>query len=326
MRRACASRSSAIAPDLLDAVSEMVGEDPFARVGEGTRFDQPAIFCAGLAAYERLGRPVPAFFAGHSLGELTALVAAGVLSEDDGLRLVALRGMLSDQAAERSKGGMLVLRTGRDVACCLAERSGLAVANDNAPEQVVLSGPDAALRAGEQEAESAGLRAKRLPVAGAFHSPAMRPAVPGFGEAAVRDAAAQGQRAGLLVRDPRALRRRALPTRPGPDQPRSDGARRFWPCALPARAASSSPARARPWPGSCGAACPTRRWSRRRSSRPPVPEAACQACRNRLVGHCSARSRWWTTPRSPRASGCPRTGSRPAPACASGATPSPGRP
>ncbi len=170
-------------PDLLEAVDQMVGEDPFARVGEGTRFDQPAIFCAGLAAYERLGRPVPAFFAGHSLGELTALVAAGVLSEDDGLRLVALRGMLSDQAAERSKGGMLALRTGRDIAGCLAQRSGLSVANDNAPEQVVLSGSDAALRAGEQEAESAGLRGKRLPVAGAFHSPAMRPAVPAFGEA-----------------------------------------------------------------------------------------------------------------------------------------------
>jgi len=179
-------------PDLLDAVDELVGEDPFARVGEGTRFDQPAIFCAGLAAYERLGRPVPAFFAGHSLGELTALVAAGVLSDEDGLRLVALRGTLSDQAAERSKGGMIVLRTGRDVACSLADRSGLVVANDNAPEQVVLSGPDAALRAGEQEAESAGLRAKRLPVAGAFHSPAMRPAVPGFGEAVTETPLAKG--------------------------------------------------------------------------------------------------------------------------------------
>lgn len=170
-------------PDLLEAVDAVMGEDPFARVGEGTRFDQPAIFCAGLAAYERLGRPVPAFFAGHSLGELTALVAARVLDEEDGLRLVALRGRLSDEAAGRSKGGMLVLRTGRDVACSVAERAGLSVANDNAPEQVVLSGPDAALRAGEQEAELSGLRAKRLPVAGAFHSPAMRPAVSGFREA-----------------------------------------------------------------------------------------------------------------------------------------------
>lgn len=171
-------------PDLLEAAAEAVGEDPFARLGEGTRFDQPAIFCAGLAAYERIGRPVPAFFAGHSLGELTALVAAGVLGEEDGLRLVAERGRLSDAAAQRAgKGGMIVLRTCREVASVVAERSGLAVANDNAPEQVVLSGPDAALRAGEQEAEGAGLRAKRLPVAGAFHSSAMRPAVPGFSAA-----------------------------------------------------------------------------------------------------------------------------------------------
>jgi len=170
-------------PDLLETVAEAVGEDPFPRVGEGTRFDQPAIFCAGLAAYERLGRPVPELFAGHSFGELTALTAAGVLSEEHGLEVVAARGRVTEEAAEAAGGGMLVLRAGRDQASEIAERSGLAVANDNAPEQVVLSGEDEALEVARGLAEEAGVKAKQLPVAGAFHSPAMQPAVDRFREA-----------------------------------------------------------------------------------------------------------------------------------------------
>jgi len=170
-------------PDLLDAVAQAVGEDPFPRVGEGTRFDQPAIFCTGLACYEGLGRPTPELFAGHSLGELTALTAAGVLSEKDAVGLVALRGRATDEAAAAAGGGMLVLRAGHDQAAEIAEGSGLAIANDNSPQQVVLSGDDQALEAGERVADEAGVRAKRLPVAGAFHSPSMRPAVAPFGEA-----------------------------------------------------------------------------------------------------------------------------------------------
>ena len=170
-------------PDLLEAVVEAVGEDPFARVGEGTRFDQPAIFCAGLAGYERLGRPTPELFAGHSLGELTALTAAGVLTEKDAVGLVAARGRATDEAAAAAGGGMLVLKAGRDQAAEIAEGSGLAVANDNAPQQVVLSGDDQALEAGERVAGEAGVRAMRLPVAGAFHSPLMQPAVAPFEEA-----------------------------------------------------------------------------------------------------------------------------------------------
>jgi len=170
-------------PDLLEAVVEAVGEDPFPRVGEGTRFDQPAIFCAGLAGYERLGRPTPELFAGHSLGELTALTAAGVLTEKDAVGLVAARGRATDDAAAAAGGGMLVLKAGRDQAAEIAEGSGLAVANDNAPQQVVLSGDDQALEAGERVAGEAGVRAMRLPVAGAFHSPLMQPAVAPFEEA-----------------------------------------------------------------------------------------------------------------------------------------------
>src|ERR1700749_204637 len=83
-----------VRPDLLAQVIQIVGEDPFPRVGDGTRFAQPAIFCASLAGWCGLDRLQAEFMAGHSLGEIGALVAAGALSERDGLSLVALRGRL----------------------------------------------------------------------------------------------------------------------------------------------------------------------------------------------------------------------------------------
>src|SRR5579862_3625635 len=121
-----------VRPDLLELVIEVVGEDPFPRVNDGTNFAQPAIFCASLAGYEALGRPEGDFMAGHSLGELAALVAAGAVSERDGLELVVLRGALMGQAEE---GGMLALlgRGAAEQAPELAEAHGLTVANDNSP-------------------------------------------------------------------------------------------------------------------------------------------------------------------------------------------------
>ena len=134
---------SEVRPDLLSIVEQIVGEDPFARAEEGTRFAQPAIFCASLAGWEGLGRPDGDMMAGHSLGELAALVAAGCLSERDGLELVALRGKLMQESGERAgDGGMLALlgAGAADHATELADAHGLAVANDNSPQQVVLSG------------------------------------------------------------------------------------------------------------------------------------------------------------------------------------------
>jgi malonyl CoA-acyl carrier protein transacylase len=127
--------------------------------------------------------------AGHSLGELAALVAAGALQERDGLELVALRGRLMQESGEKAgDGGMLALvgRGAADHAAELAEAHGLAVANDNSPQQVVLSGARDALPAAAAAAEELGLRAIDLPVSGAFHSPMMRDAVPEF-EQAVKD-------------------------------------------------------------------------------------------------------------------------------------------
>ncbi len=174
-----------VRPDLLELVSEAVGEDPFPRVNDGTNFAQPAIFCASLAGYEALGRPKGDFMAGHSLGELAALVAAGAVSERDGLELVVLRGALMGQAEE---GGMLALlgRGAAEQAPELAESHGLTVANDNSPQQVVLSGPRNKLPEAERAGTALGLRAMQLDVTGAFHSPLMAAAVRPFEEALKR--------------------------------------------------------------------------------------------------------------------------------------------
>ena len=84
---------AAVRPDLLDAACELVGEDPFPRVEESPRFADPAILCASLAMWTRLRDHVhPVALAGHTLGEFSALAAAGALSDLDALRLVVLRG------------------------------------------------------------------------------------------------------------------------------------------------------------------------------------------------------------------------------------------
>jgi [acyl-carrier-protein] S-malonyltransferase len=170
-------------PDLLELARSEVSDDLFERAGDGTRWAQPAIFCAALAGYEVLGdRYEPDLMAGHSLGEISALVAAGALDAEDGLRLVAARGRLMQEAAEETgDGGMLAVRA-RDRATVeqVAARTNLSIANDNAPDQLVLSGALAALDEAENLLREQRVRAKRLPVAGAFHSPLMEPAVEPF--------------------------------------------------------------------------------------------------------------------------------------------------
>jgi malonyl CoA-acyl carrier protein transacylase len=165
------------APELLDKVTELVGEDPFARVEENTRFAQPAIFCASLAGWDTLDLH-PSAGAGHSLGELAALAAAGVLDRDDALELVVLRGRLMGEARN---GSMLALvGASLEDARAIAQAGGVTVANDNAPGQVVLSGELDALDRTEQIAQERNTRVIRLDVAGAFHSPLMEPAAGPF--------------------------------------------------------------------------------------------------------------------------------------------------
>src|SRR5262245_34045422 len=135
-------------PDLLTLATRLVGDDPFDRIDEGTRYAQPALFCASLAAWERGGRPAADFYAGHSLGELAALVAAGSFDAVDGLRLAVHRGAAMHAAAEQAHGGGMLAVLGDDgLARSIAASHGLTIANDNAPGQLVLSGPEEALEA-----------------------------------------------------------------------------------------------------------------------------------------------------------------------------------
>ena len=172
-----------VRPDLLSLAEQIVGEDPFARAEEGTNFAQPAIFCASLAGWEALGRPEGDMMAGHSLGELAALVAAGCLNDRDGLELVALRGRLMQESGERAGDGSMIALMGAGAAdhgAELADAHGLAVANDNSPQQVVLSGDRGRFADVSAAAKELGLRPMELPVTGAFHSPMMAEAVPEF--------------------------------------------------------------------------------------------------------------------------------------------------
>jgi len=154
---------------------------------------QPALFTVGVACFQGwLGdedRVAPLATAGLSLGEYTALHVAGALSFEDGLRAVALRGRAMQEAAEASPGAMVAL-TGADAQqardLCDQVLQGadspaggdetLVPANFNAPGQIVISGSAAACERAIEAAQGMGLRAARLPVAGAFHSPLMQPA------------------------------------------------------------------------------------------------------------------------------------------------------
>jgi [acyl-carrier-protein] S-malonyltransferase len=172
-----------VRPDLLEMAVQAVGEDPFPRADEGTNYAQPAIFCASLAGWEVLGRPAEAFMAGHSLGELGALVAAGALDERAGLELVALRGRLMHRSGvEAGDGSMFaVLGAGAsEHAPDIADAHDLTVANDNSPLQVVISGDKSHFPQAMAQAKELGLRAMELDVTGAFHSPMMAGAVPEF--------------------------------------------------------------------------------------------------------------------------------------------------
>jgi malonyl CoA-acyl carrier protein transacylase len=176
-----AAVAAAQLPDLLEQARAELGADPFERIGEGTHFAQPALYCASLAHWKQAGSPTGAMLAGHSLGELAALVAGGALDAEAGLRLAVVRGRLMEDAAEATPGGMMAVLGGEDEAVkALAAEFELTVANDNAPGQLVLSGAAEALTEARRRLRADGVKAIRLPVAGAFHSPLMAGAAEKF--------------------------------------------------------------------------------------------------------------------------------------------------
>jgi [acyl-carrier-protein] S-malonyltransferase len=168
-------------PDLLELATELVGEDPFERIADGTAYAQPVVYCASLAGYEQLGRPGADYFAGHSLGEVSALAAAGAVDDRDGLRVVVARGRAMEEAARAGEpGAMLAVGSDHSGAEALAAENGLTLANENSPEQFVLSGPEPGIEAALAAAKERGIRAKRLAVAGAFHTASMEPGIEPF--------------------------------------------------------------------------------------------------------------------------------------------------
>lgn len=161
--------------------------DPDASL-DRTEDAQLSVLLTSLMAWETVAptlAPVVAF-AGHSLGQVTALIAAGSLSFEDGIRLAARRAHHTQEAADRRPGEMLVLLGATlDQALQLCESAGgeCWLANDNAPGQIVVAGTPEGVAAAEAGAGSAGVRrATRLRVGGAFHTPLMADAATAFAD------------------------------------------------------------------------------------------------------------------------------------------------
>jgi len=144
-----------------------------------TKVTQPAVFLHSVILAKALGVK-PDAVAGHSLGEFSALVVAGALSFEDGLKLVSKRAMAMQAACEQQPGTMAAVLGLDDPTVeeiCKSVAGTVVAANYNCPGQLVISGAVEAVDAACVKAKEAGARrALRLPVGGAFHSPLMEPA------------------------------------------------------------------------------------------------------------------------------------------------------
>ena len=146
-----------------------------------TAVTQPAIFIHSVLLAKSLGEEFrPDMVAGHSLGEFSALVAAGALSFEDGLRLVSARAQAMQKACELTESTMaavLALPDEKVEEICAGIDGVVVCANYNCPGQLVISGEVAAIDAACEALKAAGAkRALKLKVGGAFHSPCMEPA------------------------------------------------------------------------------------------------------------------------------------------------------
>lgn len=179
--------SSAIAKEMFDKADEILGfkitDIMFAGSDEDlrqTKVTQPAVFLHSVILAKTMEGFKPDMTAGHSLGEFSALVAAGALSFEDGLRLVSKRAMAMQKACEKQPSTMAAV-LGLDDAVIekiCSEIDGVIVpANYNCPGQLVISGEVAAIdKAVDLMTEAGAKRAIKLAVGGAFHSPLMEPA------------------------------------------------------------------------------------------------------------------------------------------------------
>jgi [acyl-carrier-protein] S-malonyltransferase len=180
-----------LARQTLEEADDALGWPLSRRIAEGpeeelrrTEVQQPAVLAASIAMYRVLVSELsdtPVCLAGHSLGEYTALVAAGALELADALRLVQQRGALMQEAVPEGRGEMAaVLGIGSDAVerACAEAGGAVTPANYNAPEQTVIAGERDAVRAAGELAKKAGARrVLTLPVSAPFHCPLMRPAM-----------------------------------------------------------------------------------------------------------------------------------------------------
>lgn len=173
--------------DLMDSANEVLGFDILSMMFSGTDEDlkktsvtQPAIYIHSVAAVKAINAVGAQMVAGHSLGEFSALVANGVLSFEDGLRLVYERAKAMQDACDRNPSSMAAILGLEDqvVEEICAQVEGIVVpANYNCPGQLVISGETSAVEKACVLLKEAGAkRALLLPVNGAFHSPLMQSA------------------------------------------------------------------------------------------------------------------------------------------------------
>ncbi len=178
----------------VDQANEILGYDLKGILFEGpdevlrqTEHTQPAIFLHSVALFETLDAR-PDMVAGHSLGEYSALVAAGAVAFEDALRIVRRRGQLMQEAGSINPGTMAAVigMADADVERICAEASAatgaiVVPANYNSPGQLVISGHETAIDEAIERLKAAGCKiAKKLAVSGAFHSPLMQPALDGL--------------------------------------------------------------------------------------------------------------------------------------------------
>lgn len=180
--------NSSLAKDLFEQANQILGFSITKTMFEGsaedlkeTKVTQPAIFLHSVILAKTLGKNFkPDMVAGHSLGELSALVANNTLTFEDGLRLVSKRALAMQKACEMQPSTMAAVLGLEDeiVESVCSNTEGIVVAaNYNCPGQLVISGDiDAVNRACETLKEKGARRALVLPVGGAFHSPLMEPA------------------------------------------------------------------------------------------------------------------------------------------------------
>ena len=187
---------------VFEEVDEALGERLSRTLWEGpeatlrlTANAQPALMAVSLAAYAALRQEYgadavkPAFMAGHSLGEYSALAAAGAFSVAEAAKLLRLRGQAMQEAVPPGQGAMLALlgaeiEAAQRLAAAAAEGEVSQVANDNAPGQIVISGTKSAMDRAVKLAPEHGIRrAVPLPVSAPFHCALMQPAADRMAEA-----------------------------------------------------------------------------------------------------------------------------------------------